>query len=93
MVEFSDNTQDICKDGIFWPISVAEEFPTGVLLIYVECFAENSLFTDLGIPWGSGDFGEHVPDVHQRRRTKTFRIVFSYLVTRSWIFLHCLIIM
>ena len=46
---------------------------------------------ELRIPWGSGDFGEHVPDVHQRRRT--FRMVFSYLVTRGWIFFYIILLL
>ena len=34
-------------------------------------FAENHLSTEPEISWGSGNFGQHLPDVHQRRATPT----------------------
>ena len=67
---FSEH-QSICKEGVPWRISVAEYFSTEILLISDEFFTENGLSTELGISWGPGDFGEHVPDAYQHRRTPT----------------------
>ena len=67
---FSEH-QSICKEGIPWLISGAEDFPTDILLISDEVFTENGLSTELGTSWRPGEFGEHVPDVHQHRRTPT----------------------
>ena len=44
---------------------VAEDFPTEILLVYVYFLTESGLSTELGISWGSENFGEHVPGVHQ----------------------------
>ena len=45
--------------------------PDGNPYISDEVFTENGLSTELGTSWGPGEFGEHVPDVHQHRRTPT----------------------
>ena len=67
---FSEH-QSIFKEGVPWLISGAEDFPTEILIISDEVFTENGLSTELGTSWGPGEFGEHVPDVHQHRRTPT----------------------
>ena len=63
----------VCKERISWPIAVAKDFPTEILFISADFFTENTendiISTELGNTWGSGNFGEDVPDVHERRRT------------------------
>ena len=34
---------DVCKQGIPWPISAKNNFPTEILLVSADCFAENGL--------------------------------------------------
>ena len=47
--------------------SVAEEFPTEILLISVDFFTKNGLLsTEFLLPWGSGNFGEYVTAIDQR---------------------------
>ena len=48
---------------------MAVDFPTEILLIFADLFTENDLSTELGVSWGSGNFGEHVLDVDKRRKT------------------------
>ena len=69
-------------EGMSWLVPVADNFSTEILLISVEFLTENGLSMGLGVLWGSGIFGEHLPGVYQRaneppsannpRRSKVF---------------------
>ena len=55
----------VCNEGISWSISVGNKFPTEIVLISTEMFAEIGFSTEMGLSWGSGNFGKNVPHVHR----------------------------
>ena len=42
---------------------MGKKFPTGIVLISAEMSTEVGLSTEMGLPWGSGNFVENMPDV------------------------------
>ena len=66
-VEIIMERQGVGNGGIHWSISVGKKLPTEIPLISAELFTEIGLSTEMGLPWGSGNFVENVPHVHRGR--------------------------